>query len=208
MGARWVAVCAAMLVGAALAAGAQPPSEMLLAQTKDGSAATRRPAELAREATPQKPRTPQAPAGAPAILQPVLHAQGAKITTCIDTIIKQSAAVVDAPHTAVSSWVTAAPDQNLFVSIVGLSYKDQVAPNGAAVILAAPMAPGKCEGGTVQVLPTARSCTVVQASLLKEGRTIAVASGLPIVETKAGLRVILLPTTGGGCTIVAVGQQE
>ena len=173
-----------MLVGAALAAGAQPPSEMLLAQTKNGLAATRRPAELAREATPQKPRTPQGAGGRARHPAAGFARAGAKITTCMDTSMKQSAAVVDAPHKAVSSWVTAAPDQNLFVSIVGLSYKDQVAPNGAAVRLAAPMAPGKCEGGTVQVLPTARSCTVVEAPLLKGGRTIAVASGLPISRRK------------------------
>src|ERR1700748_838650 len=86
---------------------------------------------------------PQAAPGQVGELQPVLHAQGAKISTCMDTIVGESAAVIDSAHTAISSWNAAAPDENLFVSIVGLSYANKVAPNGAAVLLAAPTGTGK-----------------------------------------------------------------
>jgi hypothetical protein len=138
-------------------------------------------------------------------LQPVIHAQNAKITTCMDNILAQSASVIDSAHTAISVWVSAAPNDNAFESIVGLSYQNKGAPNAAAVLFAAPLGPGKCEGQTVQVYPTAQPCSAVQASLIKEGRTVATLQALPVVETKGGVRNLLLPTAGGGCVIVAVG---
>ncbi|MGH7065729.1 MAG: hypothetical protein ACREET_16775 [Stellaceae bacterium] len=151
---------------------------------------------------------PQAPAGAVGSLQPVVHAQQAKITTCMDMIARQSAAVIDGPHAAISSWTSAAPDQNLFVSMVGLGYKSAIAPSAAAVIVAAPVAPDRCEGAVVQVIPSARSCSVVLATLVKAGKTIAALEGLAVVQTNTGVRDLLMPTAGGGCTLVAVGVQE
>jgi hypothetical protein len=32
--------------------------------------------------------------------------------------------------------------------------------------------------------------------------------GLAVVETNTGVRDLLMPTAGGGCTLVAVGLQE
>lgn len=199
MRARRVIGCAAALACAVLAADALSAEHQSAAK----GAAPAAPA-------PQVPAAPapRAPAGAVGELQPVLHAQQAKITTCMDTIVRQSAAAIDAPHAAASSWTSAAPNQNLFVSIVGLSYQSPLAPNAAAVILAAPVGPSRCEGTVVQIIPSARSCSVIQASLLKTGRTIAMLQGLAVVQTELGVRNLLLPTAGGGCTLVAVGLQE
>jgi hypothetical protein len=191
MRARRVIGCAAALACAVLAADALSAEHQ----------------SAAKGAVPAAP-APRAPAGAVGELQPVLHAQQAKITTCMDTIVRQSAAAIDAPHAAASSWTSAAPNQNLFVSIVGLSYQSPLAPNAAAVILAAPVGPSRCEGTVVQIIPSARSCSVIQASLLKTGRTIAMLQGLAVVQTELGVRNLLLPTAGGGCTLVAVGLQE
>jgi hypothetical protein len=190
MRARWTALSVAALLGAVLAADAQPA------------------AQKRNFAPVPTAATPGAPTQAVGNLQPVAHAQQARITTCLDTIARQSAAVIDAPHAAISSWTSAAPDQNLFVSMVGLSYKSAVAPSAAAVILAAPVAPDRCEGEVVQVIPSARSCSVVLASLVKAGKIIATLQGLAVVETNTGIRDLLMPTAGGGCTLVAVGLQE
>lgn len=138
-------------------------------------------------------------------LQPVLHAQGAKITTCMDMIINQASNVIDTTHTAISTWVTSAPNDNAFQSTVGLSYPNKAAPNAAAILFAAPVGPGRCEGETVQIYPTAQACSIVQANLIKEGRTVATLQALPVVETKSGARDILLPSAGGGCVVVAIG---
>src|SRR5262249_39307321 len=155
------------------------------------------------------PQAPQSPQGAVGEFQPVLHAQGAKITTCMDTIVGESASVIDAPHTAISSWATGAPNDNVFVSIVGLNYANNKAvPYGAAILFAAPVGGGKCEGGTVQIYPFAQSCSALQASLIKEGHTIATLRALRVVETKHGYRDVLIPTSGGGCVLVSVGMRQ
>ena len=153
-----------------------------------------------------EPPAPQAPQGAAAgEFEPVLHARGAKITSCMDTIVNEAASVLDAPHTAISSWSSAAPDENVFLSIVGLSYANKAAPNGAAIIFAAPLGSKKCEGGTVQIYPFAQPCSALQAELIKDGQTIATLRALPVVETKKGYRDVLIPTAGGGCVLVSVG---
>ena len=154
---------------------------------------------------PQPAPIPQADGNPEGELQPVLHAQGAKITTCMDTIISQASSVIDTAHTAISTWVTSAPNDNAFQSTVGLSYPNKSAPNAAAIIFAAPVGPSRCEGETVQVYPTAQACSIVQANLIKQGRTLATLQALPLVETKTGAREILLPSAGGGCVVVSIG---
>ena len=138
--------------------------------------------------------------------EPVIHARGAKIGACMDNLVAQSAAVIDSKHTALSTWSTAAPDNNLFESIVGLSYPNKGAPNGAAILIDAPLQPGHCAGTTVQIYPTSQSCGTVQALLIKQGHTIGTLQALPVVDTK-GYRNILMPAAGGGCVVVAVGQR-
>jgi hypothetical protein len=172
-----------------------------------GSKPPRKPAAQAVPTPPAVPEipAPQVPAGAIGELQPVLHAQGAKITTCMDTIVGASASIIDSAHTAISSWSTTSPDENVFVSIIGLSYANKLAPNATAVILAAPIGSAKCAGETVQIYPFAQSCSALQASLIKEGRTITMLRALPVVETKTGIRNVLMPTAGGGCVLIAVG---
>ena len=188
---RWLAACAALFCMALIAAARPSGHEPAVKPAAASSAPV-----------------PRQAAGAVGALQPVLHAQQAKITTCMDTIIRQSGAIIDGPHQAVSSWTPAAPNRNLFVSMLGLSYRSTTAPNGAAVLLAAPLGPGRCEGAVVQIVPSARPCSVIQASLVRAGRTIAMLQGLAVVQTNLGIRDLLMPTVGGGCTLVAVGLQE
>ncbi|WP_291863248.1 hypothetical protein [Bradyrhizobium sp.] len=96
----------------------------------------------------------------------------------------------------------AAPNDHPFQSVIGLSYPSKIAPNGVAVIFAAPMSTDKCGGGSVQVIPTAQPCSTVQARLISVGRTIGTLQMLPVVETRDGARDVLMPTAGGGCVIV------
>ena len=187
-----------------------------------GSAQTPPASPAPHEGNPNKPaaRTPKQPppaaeapsptasAGTVGEFQPVLHAQRAKVTTCMDTIVGTSAAVIDSSHTAISSWHTAAPDDHVFLSIVGLHYANKEAPSAAAVILAAPVGPRQCDGATVQVVPVARPCSAVQAGLINQGHTVAMLGALPVVETKTGYRDLLLPSAGGGCVVVSVGLRQ
>src|SRR5690348_11045101 len=207
------AVCAAALLLASFPLLAQ--KEHAAAPAAKSGAATGKSDANGKPATAPAPAAPaegpapqpQGPQAAIGEFQPVLHAQGAKIATCMDTIVGESAAVIDAPHTAISSWSTAAPNDNLFLSIVGLNYANNKAtPNGAAILFAAPLGSGKCEGSTVY--PFAQSCSALQASLIKEGHTIATLRALPVVETKNGYRDVLIPTAGSGCVLVSVGMRQ
>jgi hypothetical protein len=179
-------------------AGAGPPAP--------GTPPASAPVEKSTAAAmPPVAPTPQMPALATGEFQPVLHARDANISTCMDTILGESATVIDSQHAAISTWAKLAPNESVFQSIIGLSYANKAAPNGAAVILAAPVGPSKCEGLTVQIYPFAQTCSAIQATLVKDGHTIATLTSLPVVQTKNGFRDILLPTAGGGCVVVAVG---
>ena len=148
---------------------------------------------------------PAAPVGE---FEPVIHARNAKLGACMDNVVGQSARVIDRPHQAASTWVTGAPNDNVFSSIVSLSYPNKVTPNGAAVILAAPLGGGKCQGQSVQIYPTARSCTAVQASLIQIGKTIGTLENLPLLQLKDGSRNLLMPSAGGGCVVVTVQLRQ
>jgi hypothetical protein len=192
-----------------------PQEPMLVAQQKEPAspkagkeAVPTKGAPASPTSAPGEATAPQAPSTQVGEFQPVLHAQGAKISTCMDTIVGESASVIDSAHTAISSWSNSAPDANEFLSIVGLSYANKAAPNAAAVMMAAPLGSGKCQGATVQVYPVAQPCSALQASLIKEGHTIASLGALPVVETKAGSRDVLIPTTGNGCVLIAVRMQQ
>jgi hypothetical protein len=137
-------------------------------------------------------------------LQPALHARAAGLTTCMDNVITQAGKVIDQPHTAISSWSKEKPNDHAFQSIAGLFSGNSLAPNGLALIFAAPLDAKKCEGESVQIYPTGQSCTKSHALLLNFGRTIGSIGNLPIVETSDGGRTILIPSAGGGCVIVSV----
>ena len=221
MSAHWTAIFAAGMLGLAIAAGvraerpppALPAPTLLQAQQKEratpettkSKSSTGQPAPAIDAAPAAEAPAPQAGPGTVGEFQPVLHAQEAKIATCMDTILGQSGTVIDSAHTAISSWTTAAPNDNAFLSIIGLSYANKAAPNAAAIVVAAPLGPGKCQGATVQIYPIAQSCSAIQAGLIKEGQTIAMLRALPVVETKSGFRDVLIPTAGGGCVLVVVG---
>jgi len=181
-------------------------------QAKSGRPAENSPSAPGSGAQPPSPAPangppqPETPAGSVGEFEPVLHAQQAKLSTCMDTIVSESSRVIDTAHTAISSWNAAAPNEHEFVSIIGMSYANKSAPNGAAVIVAAPGGNGTCEGASVQIYPVAKPCSAIQAELIKEGRTTAMLRLLPVVETKSGARTLLLPSAGGGCVVVAVAQ--
>lgn len=136
----------------------------------------------------------------------MLHARDAKIAICMDHVVAQSGVSIDGAHTAASTWSTSAPDDNPFTSIVGLSYPNQMTPNGLAVLLSAPLAGGRCAGGLIQVFPTSNSCSSVQAILIKAGKTLGALQKLPLVQTADGARTVLMPTAGGGCVVVSFRQ--
>ena len=166
---------------------------------------------LSGDAAPARPQgNPYGPASqiqAQNPLQPITHAQAAGILTCAGAVVATTRAIVDAPHRASSAWVSAAPDDHAFTSIVSLSYAARNAPRAVAVMTATPTPQRGCDTNTVQVHPTARSCAQVEADLAREGRVKAEINGLSSMKSPDGKTHVLLPTANGdGCVIVAVAN--
>lgn len=156
------------------------------------------------EAPPAGPEARPAPVPAAAgELQPVLHARSAGIVTCLDGVARAAAGTIEAPHAAMSSWLTDAANQGPFSSIIAMKPDNRAAPNAAAFIHMSPTPNGGCQGSTVQVVPTARSCGAMQAEFSKGGRTVANPASIPIVQRDSGERYMLLQAPGG-CVIVSV----
>lgn len=152
---------------------------------------------------------PTLPAGEPIQApeyQALDHARQAGLTTCTDTLARILPLTIDGPNEAFSFWAPAPEkaDERLFASIAGLRYVQQAAPRAAAVVGAVPTRNGKCDALGVQVVPSARSCGTLQASLLGKGKAVANLTGLPLIESPNGQRFLLLPSAGNGCVIVAV----
>lgn len=164
------------------------------------SRAGNRPATA--EARPKQPEPPPIPAAA-GELQPVMHARNAGIVTCLDGIARAATGTIEAPHAAMSNWLTGAANQGPFSSIVAMTPASRTAPNAAAFIHLSPTPVGGCQGSTVQVVPTARSCGAMHAEFSKDSRTIANLAGIPIILRASGERYLLLQAPGG-CVIVSV----
>ena len=138
--------------------------------------------------------------------QPVQHAREAGMgAACVDAVGRASAATVDAPHAAVSTWFTDAADAHMFEAIVALTGVDGRAVQGATVLSVGPTrGDDGCESTSVQVYPSARTCAAIRQDLLRDSRPLAELAGAPLLENQNGLRTLLLPN-GNGCVIVGVG---
>ena len=169
------------------------------------------PAKAEKAASPaaaESAPVPSLPAGfqneAVGEMQPLSQARSAGIALCLDTLTRETSLAIDGVHDAFSTWSATKPDEHTFSSIVSLRYNNQTVPRAVAILIAAPRPDHGCDGITVQIVPTARSCGAIQTALLNDGKVIANLTGLPLIENKGGMRHILLPTAGNGCTIVVV----
>lgn len=136
-------------------------------------------------------------------IQPQQHASSGGITTCFDSLARASSQTVDGEHQAFSFWDPKRPNEGTFRSIVALKYPHATAPRGAAVIINGPVA-GGCDATTLQIVPTVRPCSAIQADLIKNGRAVANLTGLALIQVPQDLSYLLLPTAGDGCAIVAI----
>lgn len=190
-------LAAALLLAMAPALGQQPP-----ARPAPKAAAKPAPPPSAQTPAQVAPQPPLVPA-AGGELQPVMHARNAGIATCLDGIARAATGTIEAPHAAMSNWLNGAADRGPFSSIIAMTPDNRAAPNAAAFIHLSPTPAGGCQGSTVQVVPTARSCGAMQSEFSKGGRTVANLAGVPVIQRESGERYLLLQAPGG-CVIVAV----
>jgi hypothetical protein len=161
------------------------------------------------EAPPVVAREPAAVTGnlatasaAEFLTEPAKHAKAAKIERCGPLIEQAARGSITTKSSAFSLWSEKQPDAHMFQSIIALDFENAIAPRAAAVLAAAPETSG-CEATLVQIHPTQRSCTDIQADLNRKNATSTQLAGMALMQA-GGERQLLIPSPGSGCVIVAV----
>ena len=145
------------------------------------------------------------PANDDANFQPIIQAKSAGLSACLGGINAISHMTIDSTHTAVSTWNKDTPNDRMFNSVVGLTYKNQIAPKAISVLVTAPTAAKKCDGTTVQVQPSSLACDVIEKNLSAGSKEkFNEMNSIPMIQVSQEQRYLLMPTQGNGCVVVAV----
>lgn len=104
-----------------------------------------------------------------------------------------------------STWHAKQPDARLLSAMVGEKFAS--APgvgelHGVSAVMAAPTPDGKCDGATVQIIPSPLSCQTLQTQVLVKGKQLSSLAGLPLLQDVNNQRMMLLPTAGNGCVVI------
>ena len=195
-----------------LSLGAGAAAIYLGVSDSDAQTAPAKPAaKPAAPATAQAPARPAAkpadPAGKPEIVesQPVAHARSAAISTCLPAISELSRMTLDAPHMALSTWNKTDANDRAFSSIIGLKYENTIAPRALAIMSVSPNAKQSCDGEAIQIQPSTLSCDAIQKNFANPALKAQDLNGVTLIQGDGPLRFALLPTSGNGCTVVAIG---
>jgi hypothetical protein len=200
------------------ASAAQPAAGLPPQIAAQPAAAQPSSAQPAAASPPQIPAQPAAPetssaqpaaAGGVSTFQVDEQLQAAGVKTCLpsaDGIARFEMAGVT-EYAAASTWNKIAPDQRLVSAVIGQRFGQSVAaPVGVSGVVSAPNGNGKCDSVAIQVIPTANACASVQTEVLAKGELLGTLAGVPMFRDKQNMHVMLLPTSGNGCVIVALNN--
>ncbi len=108
-------------------------------------------------------------------------------------------------YAATTTWNKNEPDKRLVSSVIGQHFgQNSATPMGISGVISAPGAEGKCDAVGLQVLPTAETCGNIQTQVLAKGQILGNLAGVPILKNAQNMRLMLLPSAGNGCVIVAL----
>jgi hypothetical protein len=104
-----------------------------------------------------------------------------------------------------SSWSNESPDRRIVGTLIGQKFASTPSvPNGLIGVFASPGTEGKCDGMSVQVVPSPANCSVLQANLIAQNnKLVGALAGVPLLSG-AGGSVMLIPTGANTCVIVGV----
>jgi hypothetical protein len=190
-------------------AGAAQPAAAPVSASATQPAAAPSPQIATQPVAPQTSSMQPAAAGNGSTFQVDQQLQAAGVKTCLpsaDGIARFEMAGVT-EYAAASTWNKIAPDQRLVSAVIGQRFGQSVAaPVGVSGVVSAPNAYGKCDSVAIQVIPTANACASVQAEVLAKGELLGTLAGVPMFRDKQNMHVMLLPTSGNGCVIVALNN--
>jgi hypothetical protein len=167
-------------------------------------------AQAAPQAVPPRTTVAQPAAVDPApTFQVDQQLQAAGVKTCLPSaggIARFEMAGVT-EYAVASTWNKIAPDQRLVSAVIGQRFGQSVAaPVGLSGVVSAPNGAGKCDSVAIQVIPTANACASVQTQVLAKGELLGTLAGVPMLRNEQKMHVMLLPTPGNGCVIVALNN--
>ena len=163
------------------------------------------PARPAPAAAPAPAPAAAAQAPAPGVFSAKLREAGIK--NCLATVDGLAARTMDGVtgYSPASNWNVTAPDQHLTSVLLGQRFAN--APNlpyGLSGIISAPNGKGKCDGVSLQVLPSPLPCKDLSASIAKGGKLLGDLSGVALLQDGNNNQVALIPTAANTCVMVAI----
>jgi hypothetical protein len=223
----FLAAVPTLLLPSAAIAEDQPPPAAAEAPAAEAPAESPKPAEPpkkrhrpkrpAAEAAPKKApeeapaaaKTPAETAPAAAAAEPdpiVLQLGQAGVKTCLPAIAEMGKKTLPgvAGYARAANWQNQSPNERLASVVLGQAYPEGAPlPKAIAVLLGAP-AGKKCDTYGVQVIPTKDKCTDLQTKILIRGKKVGELSGIPFLNDVNGSQVMLVPSAGDGCVLVAL----
>jgi len=199
---------------AAQSAPAQPPQSAPQGAPAQALQSATQPAApspqvAAQAAPPQTSAAQPAAADVATTFQVDQQLQAAGVKTCLPSAggIARSEMAGVTEYAAASTWNKVTPDQRLVSAVIGQRFGQSVAaPMGLSGVVSAPNASGKCDSVAIQVIPTANACASVQTQVLAKGQLLGTLAGVPMLRNEQNMQVMLLPTPGDGCVIVALNN--
>ena len=141
----------------------------------------------------------------PAVPTPAQEAAQHGLAQCGRIIDRMAGQTILTPnYTQSSLWHAADPGKHVFQSIAGLSMPN-APPDTFVSLIAAPVAPGVCDGVAMQVIPLAVDCAAAETAVRGTGgQTI-----FPLRNSKVMLdsnrdRMMLLPGANNTCIALSV----
>ena len=182
------------------------------ADAATAQAAPAAPAAAAAAAAPATAQNQTAPAGqaAPGVgadFQVTTQLAAAGVKRCLPAVNDlgrfEMSGVTE--YAATTTWNKNEPDKRLVSSVIGQHFgQNSATPMGISGVISAPGSEGKCDAVGLQVLPTAETCGNIQTQVLAKGQILGNLAGVPILKNAQNMRLMLLPSAGNGCVIVAL----
>lgn len=159
--------------------------------------------------SPPVAATPVQPVVAPTLPDPPIPAQHlvqAGIEQCKTGVDQVSRQALNAPYNAQSVWSQVDPTHHVFQSVAGVKNPKNAPPSGMVAIIAAPLAPEKCDTVAVEIYPLAKSCPEVQKMLARGGEVETSLEDIKVITDLQKRRVFLMPAFNDTCVAVTVNS--
>jgi hypothetical protein len=137
---------------------------------------------------------------------PVQHLARAGIPQCQNNVDALARRALTTTYNAQSMWNVNDPAHHVFQSVAGVHNPKNAPPSGMVAIIAAPLAPEKCDTVAVEVFPLAKNCADIQRLMTKGGEVETGLEDIKIITGTDQRRVFLMPGFGNTCVAVTVNS--